>query len=132
MELRFDMIGSGRNLSAVVAFVMMTAGSSAMLAGSSLPLLAQEQTAAAATDAAAPAAQPPEPLSDDELEVLVARIALYPDELVAVISQASLYPLQIVEADRFLGRLEKDKSLKPKEEWDGSVISLLNYPEVIK
>ena len=83
---------------------------------------------------AAPAAEAeaPEPLSADELEVLVARIALYPDELVAAISQASLYPLQIVEADRFLDRLEKDKSLKPKEEWDGSVISLLNYPEVVK
>ena len=74
----------------------------------------------------------PEPLSADELEVLVARIALYPDELVAAISQASLYPLQIVEADRFLDRLEKDKTLKPKEDWDGSVISLLNYPEVVK
>jgi hypothetical protein len=38
----------------------------------------------------------------DELEVLVARIALYPDELVAAISAASLFPLQIVEAQRFL------------------------------
>ena len=95
---------------------------------------AQEQTAAAdatATDAAA-AEAPPEPLSDDELEVLVARIALYPDELVAVISEASLYPLQIVEAARFLDKAAKDKELKPKETWDGSVISLLNYPEIVK
>ena len=41
-------------------------------------------------------------LSDDELEVLVARIALYPDELVGLITAASLFPLQIVEASRFL------------------------------
>lgn len=82
--------------------------------------------------AAAPAVEAPAPLSDDELEVLVARIALYPDELVAVISEASLYPLQIVEASRFLDRAAKDKSLKPKDSWDGSVISLLNYPEVVK
>ena len=66
------------------------------------------------------------------MEVLVARIALYPDELIAVITAASLYPLQIVEAARYLDQYAKDKSLKPKESWDGSVISLLNYPEVVK
>ncbi|RLP24636.1 DUF3300 domain-containing protein [Mesorhizobium sp. YM1C-6-2] len=90
---------------------------------------AQEQTAAA--DAAEDASSP-KPLSDDELEVLVARIALYPDELVALISGASLYPLQIVEAARFLEQYQKDKSLKPKDGWDGSVVSLLNYPEIVK
>lgn len=88
-------------------------------------VLAQEQ--AAAQEEAAP-----EPLSEDELEILVARIALYPDELIAVISGASLYPLQIVEAARFLGDYEKNKTLKPKDSWDGSVISLLNYPEIVK
>ncbi len=62
----------------------------------------------------------------------MARIALYPDELIAVITGASLYPLQIVEAPRYLDQYAKDKSLKPKESWDGSVISLLNYPEVVK
>ena len=100
-----------------------------MPAASSCPAFAQEQTAPAPT---APAAQAPEPLSADELEVLVARIALYPDELVALISAASLYPLQIVEAARYLDAYAKDKSLKPKESWDGSVVSLLNYPEVVK
>jgi hypothetical protein len=79
----------------------------------------------AATDA-------PAPLTEDELEILVARIALYPDELIAVISGASLYPLQIVEASRFLDQYEKDKTLKPKDSWDGSVISLLNYPQIVK
>ena len=92
------------------------------------PAFSQEQTAAPA----APEAQAPEPLSADELEVLVARIALYPDELIAVITGASLYPLQIVEAARYLDKYAKDKTLKPKESWDGSVVSLLNYPEVVK
>ena len=96
--------------------------------GSALPTLAQEQVAAADADAATS----PEPLSADEMEVLVARIALYPDELIAVITGASLYPLQIVEAARYLDQYEKDKSLKPKESWDGSVVSLLNYPEVVR
>jgi len=74
----------------------------------------------------------PDPLSEDELEVLVARIALYPDELVALISSASVYPLQVVEASRFLDNLKKDASLKPKDSWDGSVVSLLNYPDIVK
>jgi hypothetical protein len=95
-----------------------------------LPAFAQEQVAAA--NAADDAATSPEPLSADELEVLVARIALYPDELVALISGAALYPLQIVEASRYLEQYEKDKSLKPKDSWDGSVVSLLNYPQVVK
>ena len=77
-------------------------------------------------------ADAPEPLTDEELEVLVARIALYPDELVALISAASLYPLQIVEANRYLDQLNTKPDLKPKEDWDGSIVSLLNYPEIVK
>ncbi|HEV2897281.1 MAG TPA: DUF3300 domain-containing protein [Pseudaminobacter sp.] len=91
-------------------------------------VFAQEQTAAADVSGEATS---PEPLSADEMEVLVARIALYPDELIAVITAAALYPLQIVEAARFLDRYEKDKSLKPKESWEGSVVSLLNYPDIV-
>ena len=75
--------------------------------------------------------QAPEPLTSEELEILVARIALYPDELVALVSAASLYPLQIVEASRFLEDSKTKKDLKPKATWDGSVISLLNYPEIV-
>ncbi|MEP9389149.1 DUF3300 domain-containing protein [Mesorhizobium sp. KR9-304] len=101
-----------------------------MMAQPLQPAYAQEQVAAA--DAADAAAQSPEPLSADEMEVLVARIALYPDELIAVITAAALYPLQVVEAARYLDRYEKDKSLKPKESWDGSVVSLLNYPEIVR
>ncbi|UVK36544.1 DUF3300 domain-containing protein [Mesorhizobium sp. AR10] len=103
----------------------------AILMCSGQPSLAIAQDQAAATDSSA-ATPTPEPLDEDELEVLVARIALYPDELVAVVSEASLYPLQIVEASRFLDQVAKNASLKPKESWDGSVISLLNYPEIVK
>nr|WP_244919762.1 DUF3300 domain-containing protein [Rhizobium grahamii] len=66
------------------------------------------------------------------MQMLVARIALYPDELVALITSASLYPLQIVEASRFLDQVKGNSSLKPKEDWDGSVVSLLNYPDIVK
>lgn len=99
-------------------------------AGISPTTSAQAQTNTAAGTVSE--TQAPEPLSDDELEVLVARIALYPDELVALVCAASLFPLQIVEAERFLEKRAKDKTLEPKDTWDGSVISLLNYPEVVK
>ena len=93
------------------------------------PALAQEQTAAAT---ASEATETPQPLTSEEMEVLVARIALYPDELVAVISAASLYPVQIIEAQRFLDDSKTKKDLKPKSTWDGSIVSLLNYPEIVK
>ena len=76
-------------------------------------------------------AQAPEPLSADEMEILVARIALYPDELVAVIASSSLYPLQVVQAARFLDKAKTKPELKPDANWDGSVISLMNYPEIV-
>src|SRR5262245_24929984 len=88
---------------------------------------AQEETAAAdETAAAAPAA-----LSADEIRKLVAPVALYPDDLLALVLPASTNPLQIVQAQRFLEKQAQDKSLKPDEAWDPSVLALLNYPEVI-
>ena len=67
-----------------------------------------------------------------DLEALVDRIALYPDDLLAVVLPASTYPLEIVQAARFLELLKSDDSLQPDEDWDESVVALLNYPDVIK
>ncbi|KAA0697154.1 DUF3300 domain-containing protein [Neorhizobium sp. P12A] len=97
-----------------------------------LAVRAQEPAAAAAAATANADQTDTTILSDDDLEILVARIALYPDDLVAAISAASLFPLQIVEAQRYLEAKKKDSKLKPKSDWDGSVISLLNYPDVVK
>jgi len=91
--------------------------------------LAQEQTAA--TDSQAEDAAPPL-LSAEDMDILVARIALYPDDLVALITAAALYPDEIVAAERFLEQSARNPSLKPDPKWDGSVISLLNYPEIVK
>lgn len=70
-------------------------------------------------------------LSADELFDLVGPIALYPDELVAIVLPASTYPLDIVKASRYLAAYENDQNLKPDENWDSSILGLLNYPEVI-
>jgi hypothetical protein len=69
--------------------------------------------------------------SAEELQDLVGPIALYPDDLVAIVLPASTYPLQVVQAARFLEDRASDSSLQPNEEWDDSIVALLNYPEVV-
>ena len=59
-----------------------------------------------------PAAQPQaeqQLLKPEQLEALVAPIALYPDELLAKVLAASTYPLEAVQADRWV---KANKSLK--------------------
>ena len=111
------------------AAVAANPGSAAVAVDDPKPLSAEELQALVSGVAVDPE---DESLSAEEMEVLVARIALYPDELIAVITAASLYPLQIVEAQRFLDDSKTNTSLKPKPTWDGSVVSLLNYPEIVR
>ncbi len=71
-------------------------------------------------------------LTSVELEGLIGPIALYPDDLLAIVLPASTFPFQIVEAARFLEKLETDASLEPDDDWDDSVVALTNYPEVVE
>ncbi|WP_087000663.1 DUF3300 domain-containing protein [Rhizobium sullae] len=124
-------------MSDLLSLIGRSLGSAALwLSVAATPVLMSEATAQDTSQTAAAAANADagadDLLTEDELEVLVARIALYPDELVAVITSASIFPLQIVEAQRFLDQSKTNKDLKPKDSWDGSVISLLNYPQVVK
>jgi hypothetical protein len=73
-----------------------------------------------------------EVLSPDALEALVAPVALYPDDLLAIVLPASTFPLQVVQAARFLDAAQTDSTLKPDEDWDDSVVALLNYPEALE
>jgi Protein of unknown function (DUF3300) len=70
--------------------------------------------------------------SAEELQALVAPIALYPDLVLVLTLQASLAPLDVVQADRFLAQYAEDPSLEPDSGWDESVIGLLNYPTVVR
>ena len=45
----------------------------------------------------------------EEIEQLVAPIALYPDSLVSQILMASTYPLEVVEADRWVKQNKNQK-----------------------
>ncbi len=106
-----------------------------LLGGGSAPAHAQFADAAAvATTAAGDAlgGQGSTLLTGEELNALVAPVALYPDELLAAVLPACTNPLQVVEAQRFLDKQKADPNLTPDENWDPSVLALLNYPEVIK
>lgn len=72
----------------------------------------------------------------EELDQLLAPIALYPDSLVSQILMASTYPLEIVQADRWVNQNKNQKgdaltAALEKQSWDPSVKSLVNFPEVL-
>ena len=56
------------------------------------------------------------PRNAEQLDELVARVALYPDELLALVLPASTQPTQIVEAARFLEARKRDPQLTPDGE----------------
>ncbi|MGB0005824.1 MAG: DUF3300 domain-containing protein [Candidatus Sulfotelmatobacter sp.] len=75
-------------------------------------------------------------LPPEQLNKLVAPIALYPDALVAQILAAAAYPTQIVEADRMArenpGLKGQDLANEvDRQDWDPSVKSLVEFPTVL-
>ena len=75
--------------------------------------------------------EPAEILSAEELPELVGPVALYPDDLLAIVLPASTYPLQIVAAARYRADAASNPDLEPTEDWDESIVALLNYPEAL-
>src|SRR5260370_20536291 len=80
---------------------------------------------------------PPVKQSPQQLQQLVAPIALYPDALVAQILAASTYPTEIVEADRWMqshsnlkgGELANEVDKQP---WDPTVKALTQFASVLE
>lgn len=88
------------------------------------------QTSTAASASVAPKITP------EQLESLVAPIALYPDPLLAQVLAASTYPLEIIQLQQWLQKNKnlKDKALSDavsKEPWDPSVQALAALPDVV-
>jgi Protein of unknown function (DUF3300) len=78
----------------------------------------------------------PTNFTKEELDQMLAPIALYPDSLLSQILMASTYPVQIVDADRWVKQHpnltgdQLDQALQDKD-WDPSVKSLCYYPTVL-
>ena len=77
-----------------------------------------------------------QPLNAQQLEQLVAPIALYPDPLVAQVLTASTYPAQVADADRWrqaqgYAPAEQIAAGADAQNWDPSVKALTAFPQVL-
>ncbi len=103
------------------------------LVGSALPL---PQAAATPAKSTAPTAAPVK-LPNDQLDSLVAPIALYPDPLLAQVLAASTYPLEIIQLQQWMTKHPdlKGEALATaveKEKWDPAIQGLAGLPDVVK
>jgi hypothetical protein len=76
-------------------------------------------------------------ISPDQLDSLVAPIALYPDPMLAQALAASTYPLELIQLQQWLTKNPglKDKALADavaNQPWDPSIQALAGLPEVVK
>lgn len=72
----------------------------------------------------------------EELDQMLAPIALYPDSLLVQILMAATYPIEVVEADRWAKANrnltgEQLVAALEQQNWDPSVKSLINFPSVL-
>src|SRR5881409_2520845 len=77
------------------------------------------------------------PATQQELDQMLAPIALYPDSLLSQILMASTYPLEVVEAARWSRanpNLKGDEAVRAVEQntWDPSVKSLVAFPQILQ
>jgi len=87
--------------------------------------------------AQSPEKAPSKAFSQEQLDQLLAPIALYPDSLLTQILMASTYPLEVAKASSWA---KQNKDLKgdaltkalEKQTWDPSVKSLVNFPQVLQ
>jgi hypothetical protein len=104
--------------------------------GAGTPVWAQEQTPPVVPPAQQPQVQQAQLLTPQQLNNLVAPIALYPDPLLGQILVASTYPLEIVEASQWL---QRNKNLSgqalmdaaKQQTWDPSVQALVAVPDAL-
>jgi uncharacterized membrane protein YgcG len=108
----------------------------AVAAPAPLTALAQQAPASAAPSTAHGATSPTA-FKQEELEQLVAPIALYPDALLAQVLMASTYPMEVVFAARWSRANPKltgqalEEAMQ-KQTWDASVKSLTGVPQVLQ
>ncbi len=67
----------------------------------------------------------------EQLDELLAPIALYPDALLAQVLSAATYPLEVVQAARWV-RGHADLEGVDEQAWDPSVSAVAHYPTVLK
>ena len=79
---------------------------------------------------------PPTRFTQEELDQMLAPIALYPDSLLAQMLMAATYPVEVVEADRWARNNKSPKGEQfsaalDKQKWDLSVKALVPFPQIL-
>jgi len=113
-----------QSLLAVLCALLLTLSDTAMYAQPSQPQ-------------AVPPEQSAPKIPNDQLDSLVAPIALYPDPLLSQVLVASTYPLEIIQLQQWL---QKNSTLKgealtkavQKQDWDPSIQAMAVLPDVAK
>jgi hypothetical protein len=108
-----------------------------MLAPGDIVLLAQQAEPQVMTTTTSESVPPAPKIPGDQLDSLVAPIALYPDPLLAQTLAASTYPLEMIQLQQWMERNKdlKDKALSDavaKQPWDPSVQSMVAFPDVVQ
>src|SRR5258708_29722764 len=101
----------------------------------SVALAQQAQSQEMTTTTTSDTEQAPK-LPNDQLDSLVAPIALYSDPLLAQTLAASTYPLEVIQLEQWMAKNPdlKDKALADavsKQPWDPSIQGLVAYPDVV-
>ncbi len=120
-KLQFRM---GHGVLAILCGLSLAPGDTAVYARQ-----AQQQTA--------PQGEAAPTIPNDQLDALVAPIALYPDPLLSQVLVASTYPLEIIQLQQWLAQ---HKDLKgdalvaavEKEDWDPSIQGMAALPDAVK
>jgi len=120
--------GMGWRARAGIALIALLAGS--MAHGQGTP-----KAAPAAQSQSAPAPQQ-KLYKNEELDQMMAPVALYPDSLLAQLLMASTYPSDVTEAVKWSAAHKDSKgdaavNMVENEEWDPSVKSLVAFPQVL-
>src|SRR3984885_5732061 len=127
----------------VIRFFVLMLSASIAFAQTGVPPHPPGPAPAPPPDAVSPAVPPsaaPQPpaFSQEQLDQMLAPIALYPDPLLSQILMASTYPLEVVEAARWLqnpqnAALKGDQlsAALAQQPWDPSVKSLVAFPQVM-
>ena len=108
-------------LAVIICLSLLIAGDSAAFATAM-----QQQAPAAETK-----------ISNDQLDSLVAPIALYPDPILSQVLIASTYPLEIVQLSQWMqknSKMPQDKMAEEvkKQQWDPSVQAMVVLPDLVK
>jgi hypothetical protein len=100
----------------------------------------QQPYSAPASPDESQAPAPAQALSAEDLEQLLAPIALYPDALLAQVLAASTYPAQVAVADQWLQQMRAQGYSSPDQiaaganaqgSWDPSIKALTAFPDVL-